>query len=337
MIAIGDIHGDKLKNLFPNHIELQFNEINKVINYGRREGEKHFALLGDLSENIRLSQEAECAFIRFFCYWDGKIELDVILGNHDFAENSNHSLLPFMEMQRAGVFKTIRFHEKPYVNKIDGVYHNFCPYPFKEPVKNAVNYGHFEVSGSLRDNGMVIAKAHDVGEKENWIMGHLHTPHTVGRVHYTGTLYQLNFGESMPKSFSILNARLKGGKVKVEIERIRTAPAFRLINLVIDSEKDLKKIEKNPLYKYRLLTNVNFETERDILGEYDNVVKMEGFKSKKELKALVEESFIEITEQKLELPSIVEELEKYLVHEKKATPKQVKRALEITKEIRQGK
>ena len=80
MISIGDIHGDKLKNLFPNHVELQFNELNKAIHYGRKEGEKHFSFLGDLSENIRLSQEAECAFIRFFCYWDSKIELDVILG-----------------------------------------------------------------------------------------------------------------------------------------------------------------------------------------------------------------------------------------------------------------
>lgn len=337
MISIGDIHGDKLRNLFPNSIELQFNEINKAVHYGRKQGEKHFSFLGDLSEHIRLSQEAECAFIRFFCYWDSKIELDVILGNHDFAENNNHSLLPFMEMQRAGLFKTIRFHEKPYVKKIDGIYHNFCPYPFTEPVKNAVNYGHFEVSGSTRDNGTKINKAHDVGEKDNWVMGHLHTPHDVGKVHYTGTLYQLNFGESLPKHFSMINARLKGGKLKLDIERVRTDPEFKLINLVVDTEKDLKKIEKNPLYKYRLLTNVNFETDLDILGKYDNVVKMEGFKTKKELKSLVEESFIEITEQKLELPSIQEELERFLVQEKKATTKQVKRALQITKEVRKQK
>jgi len=334
MICIGDLHGDKLKNLFPNHIELQFNELNKAIHTGRKEGEKHFCFLGDLSENIRLSQDAECAFIRFFCYWDSKIELDVILGNHDFAENSNHSLLPFMEMQRAGLFKTIRFHEKPHVAKIDGVYHNFCPYPFIEPVKNAVNYGHFEVSGSTRDNGTVIAKAHDVGEKDVWVMGHLHTPHDVGRVHYTGTIYQLNFGESLPKYFSSISTRLKNGKLKLDIERIRVDPAFKLINLVVDSEKDLKKIDKNPLYKYRLLTNVNFETDLDILGKHPNVVKMEGFKTKKELKALVEESFIEITEQKLELPSVQEELVRFLKEEKKATSKQIKRALSIAKEIK---
>ncbi len=335
MLCIGDIHGDKLRNLFPtNHLDLQFAEIRKAIDYARRQGETAVTFLGDLAENIRLSPEAESHFIRFFFWLDSVMEGHVILGNHDFAETGNHSLLPFFELQRAKVFKRIRFYEEPTIVNIDGVNHNFSPYPYKEGVKNAVNYGHFEVSGSTRDNGTVIKKAHDTNEKHAWVLGHLHTPHDVGNNHYTGTAYQLNFGESLPKSFSIVTPRISHGKLKLKKERIKVDPAFKLINIEVYKEKHLKQIEKNPLYKYRLLLSADFDTDIDIMGKYPNVVKLEGFKSKKELKALVQESFIEITEQTLNLPSAQEELERFLKHEKKATSKQLKRALEIVREIR---
>jgi len=335
MICIGDVHGDKLKNLFPsNHLDLQFAEIEKAIEYGRRHGETDVVFLGDLSESIRLSQEAECRFIKLFCSLDSKINVHVILGNHDFAENGNHALLPFFEMQRAKLFKRTRFYEKPEVVEIDGILHNFSPYPYKEAVKHAINYGHFEVSGSIRDNGTKIKKAHDIGDKDTWILGHLHTPHDVGKAHYTGTLYQLNFGETLPKYFSIVNGHIRKSRLKVDIERIRVKPAFKLINLEIYKEKDLKKIEPNALYKYRLLINAGFDTDIDIMEKYSNVVKIEGFQSKKELQALIEESFLEITEQSLELPSMKEELENFLKTQKKATDRQLKRALEIHKEIR---
>lgn len=336
MLAIGDLHLDKLKNLFPtNHLDIQFYELEKSIQYARKQGESHVVFLGDLCENIRLSQEAECKLIRFLLDLDKKMNVHIILGNHDFAENGNHSLLPFIELQRCKVFKNTKFYDTPTQENIDGVIHNFVPYPHKEGIKNAINYGHFEVSGSTRDNGTTIKKAIDVSKKENWIMGHLHTPHDVGNVHYTGTLYQLNFGESLPKSFSIINAFTKKGKTKLDVERVRTAPAFRLITLEVYKEKDLKKIEKNPLYKYRLLADANFSTDIDIMDKHPNVVKIEGFKTKKELEALKQDSFIELTEQNLELPSVTAELEKFLREEKKATDKQIKRAFGIIRELKQ--
>lgn len=334
MLCIGDIHGDKLKNLFPsNHLDLQFSEIYKAIDYARRQGETEVVFLGDLSENIRLSQEAECKFIKFFLDIDSKINAYVILGNHDFAETGNHSLLPFFELQRNKVFKTVRFFDKPEIVKIDGIKHNFSPYPYKEGFKDCINYGHFEVSGSIRDNGTVIKKAHNPGKKENWVLGHLHTPHDIGNNHYVGTQYQLNFGESLPKYFSIVTPRTSSGVLKIKKERIKVNPSFKLINLEIHDKKDLKKISDNPLYKYRLLIGPSFETTKDVLSLYPNVVKMEGFKNKKELQALVEESFIEINEQNLELPSIQEELKKFL-KTKNADKKQIKRAFEIIEDIR---
>lgn len=334
MICIGDFHADKLKNLFPeNHLDLQINEVKKAIDVAMRLGESHLCFLGDLSENIRLSVEAECKLIKFFLELDNKINVHVILGNHDFAENGNHALLPFFELQRQKVFSTINFYDKPTTKKIEGVLHNFCPYPFTEANPSAINYGHFEVSGSTRDNGTKIKKAHDIDEKENWIMGHLHTPHDVGNTHYVGTLYQLNFGESLPKYFSIVNGRTKNGKLKVKKERHLVSPAFKLINLAVENEKDLKKIDKNPLNKYRLLLSESFATDLDVMEKYPNVVKIDGYKTKQEMQALIEESFLEITEQRIELPSWKDELKIFLKN-KQADKKTIKRALAIHNEIR---
>jgi DNA repair exonuclease SbcCD nuclease subunit len=338
LVLIGDIHLDKLASLFPaEHINLQLNEVDKAIHAALKEGHRYFVLLGDLCENIRFSAQAECALISFFCKWDGKISIDVILGNHDFAENGVHSLMPFMVMKKEKLFKTIMFHEKPFVEtKIGEVPINFSPYPYTDSVKNAINLGHFEVSGSTRDNGTKIKKAHDIGEKDIWGMGHLHTPHSVGNVHYTGTLYQLNFGESLPKGYSILEARLSSGKIKHKFTRVRTNPKFKLINLIVESKSDLKKINNSPYDKYRLISKSSIELPEDILDKFPNVVKTEGFSSKEELKSILEDSFVPITAQNIQLPSMQETLEKYLIETKKATPKQVKRGLEILKEVQSG-
>lgn len=329
-IFIGDIHLDKLSKLFPSsHVQLKFNEIEKPLNYALKKGIRDVIFLGDVCENYRLSYDSMCGFIKFLHKWDGKLKLHFILGNHDFAEDGVHSLQPFIEEQKLGLFKSVRFYTKQTVKDL-GIPVNFCPFPFTEGVDGALNVGHFEVSGSTRDNGRIIKEAHKVSKRHRWVMGHLHTPHDVNKVHYTGTLYQLNFGESLPKYFSHVKARLSGKEVLTDIQRIKVDPAFKFFNVQVNSKSDLKVIEKNKLYLYKLFIHSDYElSEKDLL-KYKNVVDVKGFSSKEELIALKDEEFIDIKEQSLILPSATENLKAYL-KAKGTDKKTIERCLGIVK------
>ena len=107
-IFVGDLHLDKLQKLFPdNHLELQFNEIEKVCTYAIKNGYDRIIFLGDIGEHERLSYDALCAFIDFLGKWEKHLHIDVILGNHDFAETGIHSLQPFVSWQKKKFYKNI--------------------------------------------------------------------------------------------------------------------------------------------------------------------------------------------------------------------------------------
>lgn len=303
-LFVGDLHLDRLANHFPHdHLDLQFAEVEKVCNYAIKHGYDRIIFLGDIGEHPRLSYDAIGAFIKFLGKWDKHLKFDFILGNHDFAENGVHSLQPFVFWQNYKFYKNIKIYDKAEVVEIDGVKINYSSYPATKGYKNAINIGHFEVSGSIRDNGMRIKKSHNTKEKHLWIMGHLHTPHEVGTVNYAGTLYQLNFGESLPKGFLAIEAKMKNDRLVYKIKRIKNDPAFKLINITVNSKSDLKQIENNPLYKYRLLVKSSYGLPDNIAEKYKNVVKIEGFNTKAELEALKESSFIEINAQTIKLTS----------------------------------
>lgn len=331
-VAVGDLHFDKLARLFPDrHIELLIGEMHKPMQYALKKGIRNVIFLGDVAENPRLSYESLCAYIKFLHVYDGKLNIYTILGNHDFAENGVHSLQPLIALQELKMFKTVKFATTPKVIGKE-VKINLSPYPFTEPVKNALNIGHFEVSGSIRDNGRVIKEAHDVGNYD-WVMGHLHTPHDVGKyVHFVGTLAQKNFGESLPKSFTHVKVRMSGGKLQKQLVRIPNDPVFKLFNLKVESKSDLKEISKNPNYLYKLFVQSKYDISLKDLEKYPNIVDVKGFTTKDELTALMDEEFIEMREQNLILPSVTENLRAYL-KSKGADKKQISRAMEITKDL----
>jgi len=332
-VFVGDLHFDKLRKRFPkNHIELQINELKKPYNYALKNGIKTVVLLGDICEHPRLSYEAIIEFMRFLKKVKN-IHTFTLLGNHDFSEMGVHSLQPFSVMRELGMLSNVDFLDQPYLEKSFPVPINFSPYPHVKSYADTVNIGHFEVSGSTGDNGRVIKKAVDVNKKHTWIMGHLHTPHDAGSAHYVGTLYQTNFGESLPKSFTHGKFRLKSGKLEKKLKRIPNDPAFKMFNLPVESKHDLKQIQKNPLYLYKLFIHSSYDISEDDLAKYNNVVDIKGYESKKQLKAMIEEEFVELDDQDVRLPSVVENLDK-VMREKGATKKQVKRGLQIIETLR---
>lgn len=295
-IAIGDLHLDALTKHFPGDLsyQLQYFEIEKALDYAISSGIKHAIFLGDVSEHWQLSQLGQQYLNRLLVQYDGRIQMYWILGNHDFAEDGRHSFLPIIEL--LPILKTTRIFTSPETVSIDGVKFNFSPYPHKKEVANAVNVGHFEVSGSTRDNGHKIKSAHNPKPKALWIMGHLHTPHTVGSVYYAGTLYQLNFGESLPKGFLRIQARMRNGVLQHKITRIKNTPRFQFFNLPVESKEDLRKIQNNPLFLYKLFVSSEYDLPLSVLDSFPNIVDHKGFSNKKELEAMMDDTVLDIGE-----------------------------------------
>lgn len=332
-IAIGDIHFDRLSNLYPeNHLDLQLYELDKTYQYAIKEGLRTVFHLGDVCEHARMSSDAEEKFARFLHKWDGKMDSYFILGNHDWDEVGVHSLRPFVTNYSLGYYKTTHIIAKPEVRKIGGVKVNFQSYPGTDSYRDHVNLGHFEVSGSTRDNGRKVKKAHDVSSKHLWVLGHLHTPHSVGNVHYPGTLYQLNFGESLPKGFMRVQAKYTGGKLTWRVKRVRNDPRFKLINLKVESKKDLKQVSDDPLFRYKLFVQSGFELPEDFLTSHLTVVRQTGYTTKEEYEAAVQEAFLEIKKQTIHLPPMKEMMVKFLAS-KGATPDQIKRSKQLLSKV----
>jgi hypothetical protein len=274
-----------------------------------------------------MSEEAQSGFFNVLKEVDGKLNVHVYLGNHDYAELDSHTMLFFFELQKAKVFKTVHFYDKEHPTIIEGVRVNILPYPLTKPTskKPSVCFAHYEVAGSIRDNG----RKNDGGEehkhgKHVFIQGHLHTRQVVRKQHfYGGTLYQTSFGESLPKGFIEFKAKTLKSTVDFRHKFVDNDPAFKLINLRVYQKKDLKQIENNPLYKYKLLISEDVDLRESDLEPFQNIVNRLSFSDEAEAQALEYAEFV-LETQEIDL-STKEVLNDYLVKVKKLDSKQVKR------------
>jgi DNA repair exonuclease SbcCD nuclease subunit len=333
IVTIGDLHLDALTRYWDEANRLQIGAVTKVIDSEMANGRRHFILLGDLSQGIRdstgnkirLSEEAQCLLIELFFKYDGKIKIHVILGNHDFAEQGSHSLQIFFQLQLLKKFKTIHFYDKLTKVVIDGTPVCMVPYPSVRPLKGCdLSFGHYEVNGAIGDSGR---KLHSELEpaKTPAIIGHLHTRQKVGNHWYPGTLYQLNFGESLPKGYGI--AQVRNGSVRFKWESVD--PPFKLINFAIEKLSDLKKISSDKYTLYKLYVPDTIDLPSDFLAKHQNIVNSLQFSNKEELESLQQEELeIEIADETYDHTSY---LPNFLDAEG-ATPWQKKRGLEIIKE-----
>lgn len=288
-VGIGDLHFGKLDSLIPSAPSLIAKSIRRVFRYALDKGIKNVLFYGDVAERPRLSYDDQCAFYQVLLdpkYKD--LEIHIILGNHDFAENGTHSL-QVLELFANMMDRNVHVYTQAQRVTIDGVAFNFLPYPHTETTKNAINVGHFEVSGSLRDNGRKIEEG--LSTKHVTLMGHLHTKHRVRNTFYSGTLYQTNFGEYEDKFFH----HIKAGSHRpddVEVIDVPFEPPWKLKNLTVTSNKDLKLIvpDENVLYKLFIKDGADIDIER-VLGKRPNVVKHNVFKSKQDLETLIQQSW----------------------------------------------
>jgi hypothetical protein len=286
-IGIGDLHLGKLDNIIPNASELIVNSVAKVFNYALEAGVRTIIFYGDVGDKPRLSYESHIALFGLLAvkkYRD--LDLHFILGNHDFAEDGTHSLQVLESACAWARTSNLIVHTKQELIDIDGAPFNFLPYPFTNTRKDKVNVGHFEVSGSMRDNGRSISEGIDT--KHRTLMGHLHTKHRVRNTYYSGTLYQTNFGESLPKFFHHVKLPKGAPLSELDVECVKFKPPWKLINETITTKNDLQALDHEPLNLYKLFIKEGLDLDiNQVLSDYPNVVRHNVFRNKKDLETLI--------------------------------------------------
>lgn len=288
--AIGDLHLDKLDKLFGEDVAnaMILTEFDLALQWCYDNHIKWVVQLGDIAEHTRLSYTAHKGLMRLCHKWDGKLNLFFIRGNHDWAEEGVHSLELMETLDELGTYETIRFIQGAEQWELDGILCNLLSYPHTKPLPSSrqpLNFGHFEVAGSLRDNGRKIKEGFTPNPRHRYVLGHLHTPHDVGKAHFVGTLFQTNFGESLPKSFTVIDCDYEGRALDVNYRRIKWNPAFELVNAVIEDEADWKKLKPGKKYWYKLFISEDVVVPSDI-GIRFNIVNTQAWGTRQELELL---------------------------------------------------
>lgn len=331
--ALGDLHLDKLDGLFANANELLFNEWSKSADYALEQEIKELIILGDVADRSRLSEEARVTLQDFLYKYDSKLNIRIILGNHDVEHEGMHSLEAIANMVKNGAFKSVKVYTKPKQLVLGGVPVNFLPFPHSSPIPykgmQTLNIVHLERPGALRDNGTSIDADHGVKDESDhiFVSGHLHTPHEVGNTHFVGTLYQTNFGERLPKSFTVGKVVAEGKQLRCKLIRVPNDPAFKLTMLKVESVNDLKKITNNPLHLFKVVVKRGVELPYDVGAKHPNVVNsIATYKTEKEATAILQDSEVQIKFDLLD--RLTQELK-----ERGLSKEQAKRGKQIVEEI----
>lgn len=294
-LTIGDFHLEKLATHFPaSHLGLQFSEIEKACDYAVKNGIEHVIDLGDISDQPHLGEEARVALLEHYLKYDGKFERHVILGNHDVRDKNTHSLMTFEQLIKRGKFKSLYIHKDPVQTSFNDITINYLPFPATNAISSkyeSVNFAHLSRPGTIADNGY-CDKKNGVPCTDNniWVIGHLHTKQTQKRNWWPGTIYQTNFGEKLPKGFSVFKVTREGKKLFCTETFFKNDPAFKLIVIKVENEEDLDKLTNNPLYRYKLKIKNKSVIPLNLNQRFPNIVgnlpvstvKQKNVESKKE-------------------------------------------------------
>lgn len=330
-IGIGDLHYRKMDNLIPDAPTKIAQCLHRVFGYAMNQGVQHIIFYGDVCETPRLDYASEVSLYSVLLspkYRDLKFRF--ILGNHDYAEDGTHSL-EVMKVIAKECDVNFEVYTEATRIKIEGERFKMLPYPFTDTEASCVNVGHFEVKGSTRDNGRTIDEG--VETVHHGVLGHLHTNHRVGKMHYSGTLYQTNFGEQERKFFH--HCKVQDGKLSVT--NVAFKPPWILRNLQVNTVEDLSGLDTDDnriLFKLFIKDGLDLDRE-DLLTKYPSIVKTNYFKNKQELKLMVSEGWK--LDQDLVEQSVSNIDERALVTarlEQTLKPRQVRRGLEILDKLR---
>ncbi len=285
-VGIGDLHltDDSGKGGLSNYVadcdEYVMSEVDRVLAWARKRNISNCFFYGDIGENPRLSYEAQIAFSSCIAR-NPDIQFYLILGNHDKLGPDSalgHSMQLIMLMK----FPNLHIYAETTVVKVNGKRVKFCPWPEKNFDTTMFNVGHVEVKGSKSDSGRKFEDA-TCSSKAVVGMGHLHTPHRVRNTYYSGTIYQTNFGERLPKSFHHI---VWNSADDYEITDVPFVPRYKLHNCVVENEADIAALPRGKTDLIKLVVKDGADVT---VPDLPNIVITKVFKTKNDLVQILTE------------------------------------------------
>lgn len=283
-VVSSDWHFEGMDKVLNDSVQKQIAEIRKVYRYAFDNGIKHVVIPGDWAHIPRLREETMIEIIKLLLSYDDHINTYYVFGNHDIAHRNSTAFDLLKAVTESSMFKRFKIYASPKVETIDGVDIAFMPFPctsvphLKKP---PLVFAHIETSGAIGDNGRALK--HDdsklIRVPGDYIVTghiHLHQEQKKKRVLYCGSLYQTNFGESLPKGFLDLKARYKEGKLQVAYEYVNSHPNFILETKIIDSQNDWETLCADEHIRYRVLVAEGVVTPKDITKRFPNIVAIKG-------------------------------------------------------------
>lgn len=284
-VGIGDLHLDgKLLRHLPDLNSRIIHEVKRVLRYAKRNGIDLAVFYGDICETPEMSTEAARLLLKLIME-HSSMSMIFLLGNHDRENSETHSMQLFADLVAFEVLPNVKVIEKPTtLFRKSGTPLRLLPWPSLDTDVECLNVIHEEVVGSTWDFGRKSTTQKKA--KGVCVAGHIHTSQTVGKVHYSGTLYQTTFGEKPAKYFHHVKW-LEGQPPSVK--KIPHVASFSLVNKIIASKDDLKTIEKDPNILYKVFVQDSVTLEADTFADLPNVVKVNSFRTKLELTSLIQE------------------------------------------------
>jgi DNA repair exonuclease SbcCD nuclease subunit len=293
-IGIGDLHLDgKLRKHIPDLNQVVMRNVHSVLDKAVKKGIRHCFLYGDVCDTPVMSSDALQQLLRLFNTYS-QIKFTIIKGNHDTHDNQTSSLDTLRCMSELRMLPNV----KVVLDTPSVLFKNtdhpvqLLPWPHKDTLKGHLNVLHVEALGAKWDTGRDVTEGIDTPNL--CVIGHIHTAQRVRNMHFSGTLYQTNFGEAQEKYYHEITWT---GSVKdSEVKLVRHRPTYLLHNTVIRTEEEYtafvaKASEADDATQanyYKVFVN-----SKDVLlpgNAFDNVpgvIKLNSFRSKAELKVLM--------------------------------------------------
>ncbi len=286
VVGVGDLHFDcGLKQHLPRINEIIVGEIQTALTYAKRNGIKTVVFYGDIAHKPLLSVEATLLFLQLLMEYPD-LKFYVMMGNHDVESTGVHSLR-LLKLIGATWFPNLKVVDEPKVFKVNGCRLNILPWPHVNTQRDALNFIHVEINGARWDTGRDVVSDIKINRRHFTAAGHIHTHQTVGNVHFSGTLYQTNFGEKLPKFFHHLywNQDDEKGGAKL----VPHKPRIELRNVVIEEKADAKLIPDDPNILVKLYVKNGVELSNRYLDLPNVVNAPKVFRNSKELETILQE------------------------------------------------
>jgi len=286
-IVTSDWHLMGMTKVLRTPTELQIQEIHKPYHYAIEHSIEHVFVPGDISDVPKMDDHELIALVTLLLSYDSLgINTYYALGNHDVESVKKTSMDVLRVMAENGMFKRFHLFFQPKVLPIDGVNVAFMPFPHVDVPKSKCGrpplvFAHIETVGAVGDNGQPLrTKSEGLNRQPGDFIfsGHIHQHQVLKekRIVFPGSLYQKNFGESLPKGFVEFDAKYRNGELQVRHKFINSHPNFVLQNILIREQADWDKLQADPNIRYKVTVAEGIVVPKGITTDFPNVVYMNG-------------------------------------------------------------